>query len=132
MHTYRYAPLVLIALGVLAGCTREDKQRLTRVGDRVGAKVDAMAGGPRDKLGDGWQVLLAGWEQVSLDVRVAARLRWEKSLEGCSIQVHADGEAVELTGTVRNLEQRRRAVELAGSTAGVKQVVDQLQLPATP
>jgi osmotically-inducible protein OsmY len=94
--------------------------------------VDAVAGGPRDQLSDGWQIAPAGWAQVSLSARVSARLRWDKTLEAASIQVHADGETVQLRGTVRDLEQRRRAVELAGSTVGVKLVIDELQVPSAP
>ena len=36
---------------------------------------------------------------------------------------------VELKGKVNDLMQRRRAVELTDSTAGVEKVVDQLELP---
>jgi osmotically-inducible protein OsmY len=60
---------------------------------------------------------------------VSARLSWDKSLAGVPVQVRANGGRVELHGTVPDLTQRRRAVELAESTAGVTEVVDALQVP---
>ena len=57
---------------------------------------------------------------------MAARLRWDKQLADTAIEVVPAGAGVELRGKVRNLEQRRRAVMLADSTAGVEGVKDSL------
>jgi hypothetical protein len=123
--------LVLLVLALVAsGCEQADQDRLMRVGNRIRANVDATVGSQRDQLGTGWQALLTSWQQVSLDARVTARLRWDKGLEGAAIHAHADGETVKLSGSVRDLEQRRRAVEVAGSTIGVQHVLDELQGPA--
>jgi hypothetical protein len=119
---------LLVALLALTGCSRQDKERLMRVGGRVSTRADTLIAGPRDKLTEGWKALRAGWDQVSLDARVSARLRWDKSLEGSAIHVHADGDTVRLEGTVRDLGQQRRAVELANSTIGANQVLDQLKV----
>ena len=62
------------------------------------------------------------------DARVAARLGWDKGLGGSQIQVSAHDSVIELTGTVEDLTQQRRAVDLAGSTAGVADVVDHLHI----
>jgi osmotically-inducible protein OsmY len=59
---------------------------------------------------------------------VAARLRWDKSLEGSDIQIQVNEKTVELQGTVENLLQRRRAVDLAESTVGVAKVDDRLEV----
>ena len=61
----------------------------------------------------------ANWSDASLENRVSARLRWEKQLADVRIEVKSAGNGViELKGTVGNLHQRRRAVELAEMTEG--------------
>ena len=65
-----------------------------------------------------------------LDARVSARLRWDKALAGSKIQVQAKDGVVELKGPVIDLAQRRRAVELAESTAGADKVTDLLEVPS--
>ena len=59
-------------------------------------------------------------------MRVTARLRWDKELDGSAIEVIHVGTGVELRGTVRNADQRRRAVMLAESTTAVEGVKDSL------
>jgi osmotically-inducible protein OsmY len=51
-------------------------------------------------------------------------------LTATPIEVCVEGGTVELRGEVADLEQRRRAVELARSTLGVEQVIDSLTVPA--
>jgi osmotically-inducible protein OsmY len=66
---------------------------------------------------------------MALDARVSARLRWDKTLSSEQIHVQATGGIIELKGRVRDLNQRRRAVELAESTVGTEQVLDLLEIP---
>ena len=70
----------------------------------------------------------ATFDELGLDTRVSARIRWDKSLAGAQVQVSAKGTTVELKGTVRDMKQRRRAVELAESTTGVETVTDSIQV----
>ena len=65
---------------------------------------------------------------MTLDTRVAARLRWDKALVNHKIEVTAADGVVELKGKVGDLIQRRRAVEIAQSTAGVNEVRDSLEV----
>jgi hypothetical protein len=125
MGNLRTGGWLLLGLSVLAaGCSRQDTERLARVGKRIAGRFEALTADCRAGLGSSWHGSGAG-----LSGRVAARLRWDRGLAGLSIQVHSTGEAaVELKGTVRDLTQRRRAVELAESTAGVEKVSDQLQV----
>jgi hypothetical protein len=120
--------LLPVACCLLQGCNRQDTERLARVGRRLVAKTEALAGDLRENLSGGWQGLCATWERAGLDARVAARLRWDKGLAEASVSVQASGGAVELKGTVRDLTQRRRAVELAESTSGVEKVTDSLRI----
>src|SRR5712692_8078525 len=106
-----------MALATLAGgCQKRDKESLARVGSRLTAQMDDLTAGTETKLSTGWQSLRADREEATLDARVSARLRWDKTLADTPIHVHATGSVVELTGTVRDLAQRRRAVHLAEST----------------
>jgi hypothetical protein len=126
LRTGRWLLLGLAALA--AGCSREDTERLARVGRRIVARTEALTSDLRENLTSGWQGFCASCEQTGLDARVAARLRWDKGLAEAAIRVEAAGGTVELKGTVRDAGQRQRAVEVAESTAGVEKVTDSLHI----
>jgi hypothetical protein len=117
--------LLLGLAAFTAGCSRQDTERLARIGKRIAAHAEALTADCRAGMGSSWNGVGEG---AGLGARVRARLRWDKALTGLPIRVHAAGGAVELTGTVHDLTQRRRAVELAESTTGVEKVNDQLQV----
>lgn len=124
----RAAWLFMIAAGAADGCSSEDAEHLSRIGSKVAAKIQAGTASVPGPLVSGWQALSADLDRFALDVRVGARIRWDKSLASADVHVHAQGGAVELTGTARDLDQRRRAVELAESTAGVDKVTDLIEV----
>src|SRR5262245_49776364 len=129
MGRLRKTAWVLLGLALLgAGCSREDTERLAKVGRRVAASAESLGADCRDALGGRWDGLCAVADHAGVEARVAARLRWDKGLAGSAIKVQASGGTVELKGTVRSLAQRRRAVDLAESTAGAEQVSDDLQV----
>jgi hypothetical protein len=109
------------------GCGNEDKQRLASIGHKLAVRAEAFAG-KDSKLVRGWQAMRCEWAEPALDARVGLRLRWDNSLASAQIRVAASAGAIELTGAVRDLAQRRRAVELAESTAGVEKVTDALEM----
>jgi len=114
-------PLVVFVVFVL-GCNRSDQDHLARAAGKAREKINSASG----ESGRG---LTTGWQSMALDARVSARLRWDKTLSNEQIQVQATGGVIELKGTVRDLGQRRRAVELAESTVGTEQVLDLLEVP---
>jgi len=114
-------PLAVFVLFVL-GCNRSDQDHLARAAGKAREKINSASG----ESGRG---LTTGWQSMALDARVSARLRWDKTLSNEQIQVQATGGVIELKGTVRDLGQRRRAVELAESTVGTEQVLDLLEVP---
>jgi hypothetical protein len=125
MSKLRTGGWLLLGLTALAaGCSRQDSERLARVGKRVTARLEALTADCSAGVGSTWNGGGPG-----LSGRVAARIHWDKALEDLSIQVcSTEGGTVELKGTVRDLAQRQRAVQLAESTAGVETVTDHLQI----
>jgi osmotically-inducible protein OsmY len=117
-------------LVVLCGCNHQDADRLARVGRKVAGKLDGATGGAQAKLADSLQAVRGSWEEVALDARVTARLRWDKALGGTRITVQATGSVVELRGTVGSDNQRRRAEDVAETTTGVERVVNALEVTA--
>ena len=115
-----------LVAGVL-GCSGQDADRLARVGRTAAAKAEDLTGGARSRLTGGWQALRGYWAESTPDSRVATRLHWDKGLAGAAIRVSSPGSGrVRLQGSVADLSQRRRAVELAQSTLGVEEVLDEL------
>ena len=113
-----FVSIILCALG----CNSNDQDHIARAAGKAREKI-------KDVTGESSRGLTTGWQSMALDARVSARLRWDKALSSEQIQVQANGSVIELHGTVRDLIQRRRAVELAESTVGTEQVLDQLEVP---
>ncbi|HWG44833.1 MAG TPA: BON domain-containing protein [Gemmataceae bacterium] len=118
-----------LALGLalaVGGCS-QDADRMARVCHKTAAKFDGVTEGIRGRLQNGWGAVRGSVSESSLDSRVALRLRWDADMAGADVQVRLAGPgAVELRGTVADLTQRRRAVQLARTTVGVESVVDAL------
>jgi hypothetical protein len=121
--------LLFLGLTLVFGCNNSDADHLAQLGRMAAAQADDWTNKPENKWTKGWQTLRAKPEET-LDVRVSLRLRWDQVLAETPIQVKASDGVVELKGTLRDLSQRRRAVELAESTAGVQKVVDLLEVPS--
>jgi osmotically-inducible protein OsmY len=120
--------LLLGGIVLACGCEAKDQDCLKGVAAKLGAKTQAMTAETRQHLAKQFHVLRTTTEEVGLDAKVTARLRWDKSLADAPIHIHVTGAAVELTGTVRDAEQQKRAVDLAESTAGVETVKDALTI----
>jgi hypothetical protein len=118
----------LAALALLiCGCGGQDVDRLGRICSMTAGKFNDMAGGPHGKLANGWNAVCGAISETTPDARVAARLRWDKALDKADIQVEAAGPGVvRLQGNVIDAAQQQRAGELAESTEGVEQVVNEL------
>jgi hypothetical protein len=109
------------------GCKDGDVDRLSRLGGKLAQKGASLLGGGNGPLTRTLSSLRLHWGAVAVDSRVAARLSWDKNLEGLTIQVEADGTTVKLRGKVPDPARRRRAVDLATSTSGVEKVTDEME-----
>ena len=118
------------ALALLAcGCGAQDVDRLGRICTMATGKVEDAAGGSQGKLANGWQAMCGALSDTTPAARVAVRIHWDKELADADIQVQAAGPGVvRLEGTVSDAAQGQRAKELAQSTQGVEQVVNDLAL----
>jgi len=119
--------LAAFLAATLCGCNSDDTDRLARIGRKIAGRIEMLAAGNDGQLNRGWEAIRNGWDENSIDARVSMRLRWDRDLAGCKIEVMRQGDMIELTGVVPNEAAHQRAVELAESTAGVKSVADWLE-----
>jgi osmotically-inducible protein OsmY len=127
----RYLLLGLLVLAA-CGCENQDREHLDRIARKVAAKVSNLTEGTDSRLQAGWQAFRGDLDQLTLDLRVAARIRWDKSLQGARIDVAVHDGVIDLKGTVRDADQRRHAVELAEQTVGANKVNDALEVLSSP
>jgi len=118
----------LAALALLVcGCGGQDVDRLGRFCSMTAGKFTDMAGGSHGKLANGWDAVCGAISETTPEARVAVRLRWDKALTNADIQVQPAGPGViRLQGNVIDAAQQQRAGEVAESTQGVEQVVNEL------
>lgn len=107
------------------------------VGERVDQVLGELKQGARavgSRIEKGWHQFREQVDQLGVEGRVYARLRWDKALEEASISVDANKEGlVVLRGTVRDAAAKTRAEELAGTTVGVSGVRSELAIdPGRP
>jgi len=116
--------LLTIVGGAVAGSKKTDAEILTRVGRKVADKVTvampdtATIAGPIAAVKTG--------EMLSVEERVRVRLRTDKALQGATITVALENNAIHLRGIAISPEQTLRAIELAQSTSGVEKVMPEL------
>ena len=112
---------------LVCGCGGEDVDRLGRIAAMATAKIEDAAGGPHGKLANGWQAMCGAAQRHD-----AGRPRGRAPPLGQAAgRRRHSGEAagpgvVRLQGTVADAAQQQRAKELAESTQGVEQVVNEL------
>lgn len=105
--------LGFLASGVSAQTTQKPQQEKPAT-SRPADKQERQSGGG---IRDGW-----------LTMKIHAQFVTEDALDGSDIDVDANGGVVTLTGTVASEAGRTRAVTIAKTTDGVKNVVDKLRI----
>ncbi len=119
----RFAALMFCCVLFITGCGRSDGDRLARIGRMVTGKVQSLV--PNRTPFNG-PLAVPGGDRI--DVRVKSRLKADKYLATFAIEVIAEGNNIRLQGSVSEEPLKRRAVELAESTTGVEQVIDELKI----
>ena len=127
----RWSALLLAASVALTGCTAQDTECLARIGRKFADRSHGAADSIREQVDGDLKALPLGGPLPKDNVlreRIAARLRWDALLADVRIEVQVMGQEVELKGTVKNDAQRRRAADLAETTAGVQAVNEALKI----
>jgi hypothetical protein len=121
----RFFILLLLAS---AGCSARDGDILARVFRRAGEKLEAAAGGSTNQFAG--RLRSTAKPTIGLAERVETRLKWDRYLDGVEVGVEsAEAGVVKVTGKVPDLAKKQRVLDLCRSTAGVKDVVDEMTLP---
>ena len=110
--------VLLLGVALLAGCSREDGEKLARVG-RLAADKVRDAAPARTPFGD-------LKPEVTPADRVRVRFRTDATLADQPIQVVEGPDGLHLRGRVATRDQADWAVKLARETVGVKHVVTEI------
>jgi hyperosmotically inducible periplasmic protein len=102
-----------------------------RAGDAVataGRKAGDAADKAGDKIGDAASKSADATADAAVTAKVKTKFLADSSISGLKIDVDTKANVVTLTGTVATAAEKRRAVEVAKETDGVKSVVDRLKV----
>ena len=124
----------LLAVGFLAGPVPAQPPGGAGLGERLGQGIDGVGRGIRrgamevtDSKRRGFETVRGDVQRMTMPQRVYSRLHWDRALVNARIEVQVlRGNVVLLRGTVPDAAARRRAVDLASTTADVREVVDEL------
>jgi len=120
---------LLLAVVLTAPATAQEGAG-ERLGERLDQAVDTLQQEAKELAGQarrGFERVRGMVEQMSVEARVLARIRWDKALQGASVSVDVDREGTAvLSGTVRDETALAKAQQLAGDTIGVQRAVNKL------
>ena len=122
-----------LALGIVTATTAvlpaQERSEQDGFGERLGRTLDRGLDELGQELRQGWSQIRSTVDRLGVQGRVYGRLRWDKAIAGASIDVQVEGEdVVVLSGSVPKESARKKAIELAHDTVGVREVVDKLRV----
>lgn len=94
-----------------------DSAKVKEVGAELGAKASEAASAAQTAIADG-----------SITAKIKAKLALDDTVKARDIHVSYANGVVTLTGTVETAAERKRAVDLARETSGVRSVADKLTM----
>ena len=94
-----------------------DSAKVKEVGAELGAKASEAASAAQTAIADG-----------SITAKIKAKLALDDTVKARDIHVDYTNGVVTLTGTVATPSERKRAVDLARETNGVRSVTDKLTM----
>ena len=95
-----------------------------RAKDKADAKADKVANRSQDRADRTGNDISDAW----ITTKLKSKYYVDDDVKGLNIDVTTNGGVVTLTGKVSNAAQRAKALSLAKTTDGVKQVVDKLTI----
>jgi osmotically-inducible protein OsmY len=101
--------------------------------ESIGKRLDRGLEQIGEKLKKAWEDAKQSVDELGIQGRVYARVRWDKALADQKIDIQVEKkDIVILTGIVRDEEAMDKAVQLTEDTIGVREVVNQLQVMPQP
>ena len=130
--------VVVLALGVIFlgwNLTGDRSIDANRTGEAVGTTGEAAADKGREvgaeigeRAGQAAETAQRALSDGSLTAKIKAKMALDDTVKALNLDVDTRGSIVTVKGVVRSEAERQRALSLARETAGVTQVVDQLQV----
>jgi osmotically-inducible protein OsmY len=111
-------PVLALALAAAIGCNRAETRNQT---DRAASEIKTTAARAGNALADGL-----------LTTRIQAQYFADEQVKGRYVDVSTSDKVVTLKGFVESPAARERALQIARSTSGVRQVNDQLLIGQSP
>ncbi len=124
MHSHLKPMMAITALAssllLVGGCGQQGTS------STVGQKMDRAADKVADTTSNASSKVAMAADDTAITAKVKAALIAEPGLKSTDINVDTKEATVTLSGTVASDEMRDRAKQIASSTSGVKNVVDNL------
>ena len=125
---------VAAIVGVSSLSAQEPKTITEKIKAKAGSAVESIKKGAASAEGaisNQFHKAKGAVTNMEIEARVYARIHWDKTLAGSKIELGAPKVGViSLTGTVGSDKAKAKAIELAGDTVGVTEVVDNLKVEA--
>jgi len=112
-----WRPIGSVAATAERPIDRIDTAKVKEVGAELGSKASEAAAVAQTAIADG-----------SITAKIKAKLALDDTVKARDIHVDFDKGVVTLTGTVASASERKRAVDLARETNGVRSVADKLTM----
>lgn len=121
---------------LVASNVRSQENAGERIGGRIGGAIGDAVGTLREEAGElagdvrkGFEHARAAVDRMSIEARLYARLRWDKTLNDATLEVDVDKEGTAvLEGTVSSEAAKAKAGQLAEDTVSVVRVVNDLKV----
>ncbi len=134
----RTAFSISTAITILLALSSESPAQERGTGESIGRRIDRGLEQLTEEVREAWAKGRKSVDQLGVQGRVYGRLRWDKALADQPIDVDVDQKSTDeestviLTGRVPDEDVRKKAIELAQDTVGVREVIDRLQIEPRP
>jgi osmotically-inducible protein OsmY len=129
----RTALSISVGIAILLAFVPELPAQEEGTAQKIRRRIDEGAGKLAEEIREAWADVRKRVDELGVQGRVYGRLRWDKALADEPVGVEVEEkDTVILTGRVPDERTRKKAVQLAGDTVGVREVIDRLQVEPRP
>jgi hyperosmotically inducible periplasmic protein len=128
---------ITIGIAILLATVSESPAQ-EATAERIRRRIDEGVDKLTEEVREAWAKARREVDELSVQGRVYGRLRWDKALAGEPIDVDVEQKSgdqestVIVTGRVNDEDARKKALQLAQDTVGVREVIDRLQVEPRP